>query len=251
MENPKFSIVIPARNEERFIGACLDSIDKAAQYANTEPEVIVVLNRCTDSTEKCIGNRARILHEDSPNLARVRNSGAASGQGDILVTIDADSRMSENMLAEIEKALESGRYIGGGVKIIPERMSLGLLISGLILLFPFYIAGLSAGMFWCFRHDFESLGGFDEKRLSGEDLDFARRLKTYGKKRGKKFGTIRRAHITTSVRKFDKYGDWLVLKLLFTDPIGFINAFRGKNADFAERFWYGNFEHPEDKEKNK
>lgn len=251
MQNPKFSIIIPARNEERFIGTCLDSIDKAAQYANTEPEVIVVLNRCNDGTEQCIGNRAYILHEDSPNLARVRNFGSANAEGDILVTIDADSRMSVNMLFEIERALESGHYIGGGVKIIPDRMSLGLLTSGLILLFPFYIAGLSAGMFWCFRHDFEAIGGFDEKRLSGEDLDFARRLKAYGKKRGKKFGTIRRATITTSVRKFDKYGDWLVWKLLFTHPIGFINAFRGRNADFAERFWYGNFEQPKDKEKYK
>lgn len=242
MENPKFSILIPARNEERFIGACLDSIDRAARFANTKPEIIVVLNRCTDGTEQRIVNHALILREDSPNLARVRNFGAASARGDIIVTIDADSRMSENMLAEIEKALESGRFIGGGVKIIPERMSLGLLISGLILLFPFYIAGLSAGLFWCYRKDFLAIGGFDENRLSGEDLDFARRLKVYGRKRGKKFGNIRRAHITTSVRKFDKYGDWLVLKLLFTDPIGFISAFRGKNADFAKRFWYGNLE---------
>jgi len=250
MHEPKFSIVIPARNEERFISSCLDSIDKAARRANTDPEIIVVLNRCTDGTEQCIGSRARILREESPNLARVRNCGAMKAQGDILITIDADSRMSENMLIEVEKALKSGRYIGGGVRIIPERMSLGLFTSGLILLFPFYIAGLSAGMFWCCRRDFEALGGFNEKQLSGEDLDFAKRLKAYGKKSTKKFGTIRRATIITSVRKFDKWGDWLVWKLLLTDPIGFINAFRGRNADFAKRFWYGSLEHPKDPSEN-
>jgi glycosyltransferase involved in cell wall biosynthesis len=47
-----FSIIIPAHNEEKYIGACLESIEKAKQYVDEPVEVIVSLNRCTDKTEQ-------------------------------------------------------------------------------------------------------------------------------------------------------------------------------------------------------
>lgn len=48
----KFSIIIPAHNEEKYIGKCLDSIVKASEAYKEQTEVIVVLNRCTDKTEE-------------------------------------------------------------------------------------------------------------------------------------------------------------------------------------------------------
>ena len=48
----KFSIIIPAHNEEKYIRKCLDSISKAAEAYKGQTEVIVVLNRCTDKTEE-------------------------------------------------------------------------------------------------------------------------------------------------------------------------------------------------------
>ena len=51
--NPlRFSVLIPARNEERFIGACLDSIRVAARSYQDQLELIVVLNRCSDKAEE-------------------------------------------------------------------------------------------------------------------------------------------------------------------------------------------------------
>lgn len=50
--NVKFSIIIPAHNEENYIGGCLESIAKAAQPYKDQVEVIVVLNRCTDKTKE-------------------------------------------------------------------------------------------------------------------------------------------------------------------------------------------------------
>ena len=44
------SVIIPAHNEERYIGKCLKSIKIAAREISDEVEIIVVANRCTDRT---------------------------------------------------------------------------------------------------------------------------------------------------------------------------------------------------------
>ena len=49
---------------------------------------------------------------------------------------------------------------------------------------------VSGGLFWCLREDFEAIGGFNESYVSVEDLDFAKRLKAYGRSKGKRFKTI-------------------------------------------------------------
>lgn len=229
-----FSIVIPARDEAANLGACLDSIAAAAPTPG-EVEVIVVINRCTDATEDIATQRgARIVHDDSKNLSRIRNAGASRARGEILVTIDADGTMTPNMLTEIGRALASGRYVGGGTAIRVERMSLGILLSGVFI--GLYLArlGISAGLFWCYRRDFEAIGGFDEQFVSAEDVDFACRLKAHGRARGLRFGTIRRAHIRTSARKFDMFGDWV----LFRRPGLARDLLRGRSREAADGFFY-------------
>src|SRR5437899_11686829 len=111
---PKFSVVIPARNEERLIGRCLESIRVAAEPYPDNLEIIVVLNRCSDRTEEIAqGFGARTIREDAKNLAKIRNAGARLAVGDVLVTIDADSRMSPGSLVAINRALSSGTTIRG------------------------------------------------------------------------------------------------------------------------------------------
>ncbi len=207
----RFSVIIPARDEAARIGACLDSVAAAARPFPDEVETVVVLNRCTDATEQIARDHgARIARDDRKNLAAIRNTGARAASGEILVTIDADSRMSANMLAEIDRALAGGKTVGGGVPIYPERRSAGILLTGLILLA--LLPGLSAGLFWCRREDFKSLGGFNEALRVGEDVDFAKRLRALGKRTNRPFRTLWRTHIVTSCRKFDALGDWYCLR---------------------------------------
>ena len=167
-----------------------------------------MLNRCTDRTEEiALSLGCRIEREDERNLSRIRNAGVRAATGEIVVTIDADSVMSSNMLEEVVRMLGSGRYIGGGVRILPERWSLGIACSLLVVL-PFVLwHRVSAGMFWCLKRDFDAVGGFDESLACVEDIDFGTRLKAFGRKRGLRYGTIRDAHLTTSCRKFDQFGD--------------------------------------------
>jgi glycosyltransferase involved in cell wall biosynthesis len=235
MTTPKFSIIIPARNEERMIGQCLESIRTAAAGYADQVETIVVLNRCTDGTaEIAHAYGARTVREDARNLAKIRNAGARSAGGEILVTIDADSRMSPNMLRAIDRALSSHSTVGGGTVIRPDRTSPGIRLSLLVFNFFSRISRLSCGLFWCYRRDFESIGGFNERLVSAEDVDFARRLKAHGKRVKRPFSTLRDAYIVTSCRKFDAFGDWCV----FRNPALVYRLLRGNDQRGADAFYY-------------
>ena len=231
----KYSVIIPAHNEEAFIGKCLQSVQSAADRFPEQVEVVVALNRCTDKTEDIArSHQSLIVIENSKNLARIRNAAASVATGNIIVTIDADSRMSSNMFVEITRYLTTGKFIGGGVMIRPERLSVGIFMS-LLTVVPFLlIHRVSAGLFWCNRSDFETIGGFNETLVSAEDLDFAKRLKAYGKKEDKRFKTITRAHIITSCRKFDAFGDWY----LFKHPALVWKIIKGNDQQAADLFYY-------------
>ncbi len=232
----KFSVVIPAHNEEKFIEDCLLSIKAAEAELGSPVEIVVCLNRCTDQTEQIARTYNVIINvEDKKNLSSIRNAAVAATSGDVVVTIDADSCMSSNMLKEISRLLSTGRFIGGGTRIKPERMSLGIFISGLIIFYYALRFGLhSAGLFWCLKKDFEAIGGFNENLMSLEDLDFANRLADYGKTKNLKYGTTWKADITTSCRKFDKFGDWYLVK----NPKIVKALFTGKDKASADQFYY-------------
>ncbi|PFW88297.1 glycosyltransferase [Bacillus pseudomycoides] len=237
-QDVKFSIIIPAHNEEKYIGRCLDSIVVASKFYKNQIEVIVVLNRCSDCTEEIAQSYHCItLQDENKNLSKIRNAGAKIARGEIIVTIDADSWMSENMLREIDKHLKTGKYIGGGVKGKFERISLGIIVSGLLLIIPliFKYGFVSVRMFWCYRKDFEAIGGFNEDLLMAEDAEFAMRLKKYGKIHGKGFTTIKKAYMTTSCRKFDEHGDWTLVKR----PQIILAYLKGTNKKYADELYYG------------
>ncbi len=232
---PRFSILIPARNEEAFLPRCLNSIKVAATPFPDQVEIIVALNRCTDRTEEiALKHGAKVVREDGRNLARIRNAAAKAATGEIIVTIDADSRMTDNMLVEIDRLLQTGKYVGGGVTIRPERWSLGILVTVLLLAVLLLWRRVSGGLFWCLRKDFEAIGGFNENLVSLEDLDFAQRLKVYGKGQGRRFKTITEAHIVTSCRKWDMFGDWYLL----LNPRLVRRLLRGKSQEDADHFYY-------------
>lgn len=235
----RFSVLIPAHNEENYIGKCLDSIAAAAALSSQPTEVIVILNRCTDRTEEIARSYGCVtLVDGSKNLSMIRNAGARIARGEYIVTIDADSMMTERMLTEIDEHLASGTYIGGGVAGKFERMSVGIIVSALLLIVPliFKYGAVSVGIFWCRKIDFDAIGGFNENMLMTEDADFAYRLKQWGKRQGKKYGTIKKAQMITSCRKFDKHGDWALVK----NPSIILAYLRGTDKEYADKTYYEN-----------
>lgn len=233
--NDLISLVVPAHNEAAFLPACLEAARRAAGRCGSRVEIIVVLNRCTDGTEEIARRHGCVIvREDAKNLALIRNAGAAAATGGILVTCDADSRMHPETFREIVRRLSSGKVVGGGALVFPERWSLGIVASALSIVPYLAFTGVSFGLFWCYKSDFDAIGGFDARFVSVEDVDFARRLKARGRATGRSWGTLFRAPLVTSCRKFDQFGDWY----LFRNP-GFVRrVFRGNDRKAADSFWY-------------
>ena len=241
MKNHKFSVVIPAHNEEKYIGRCIRAVRSASKYVQPDrTEIIVVANRCTDDTAVIAGRLgARVVEDESRCISAVRNMGIKAASGDIIVTLDADSLMTKYSLCEIREFLESGKYIGGGAVPRFDRMSLGIAVSSAYVavnMLPTVLknGALSGAMFWAYRKDIESIGGFDESLVSLEDLDFAARLKKLGRERGLKCGTLRMSYVTTSSRKFDEFGDWYLIKNRSLTK----RIFSGKDRQAADEFYY-------------
>jgi glycosyltransferase involved in cell wall biosynthesis len=90
------SIVVPAYNEERRLGACLDSILAAVRGAEADAEIIVVDNASTDRTAEVARSRpgVTVVHEPSKGLLFARQKGFTAARGELLACIDADSLMT-------------------------------------------------------------------------------------------------------------------------------------------------------------
>lgn len=230
----KISVIIPAHNEEEYLPDGLDSVAAASEICSCEVETVVVLNRCSDRTEKIARDcGALIVKEDAKNLSLIRNAGVAASSGDVIVTVDADSRIHPQFLRVILEKLAKN-YIGGGVMIFPERWSLGIVASASMVL-P-YVAKyrVSAGAFWTTRGSFDAINGFNPEFVTIEDIDFAVRLRDFGRSQGKKWGTVWTAPLVTSCRKFDQFGDWHLIR----DRQFVKRVFDGRDREVANEYWY-------------
>ncbi|MFF0267620.1 glycosyltransferase family A protein [Kribbella sp. NPDC004536] len=102
MGGPRFSVVIPAYNEERWIGECLESLCR--QDFTGGYEVIVVDNNCTDRTaEIARGYGATVVAEPTPGVCAARNRGTQAARGEIVVSTDADTVFDSGWLAGIDR----------------------------------------------------------------------------------------------------------------------------------------------------
>ena len=224
------SVIIPAHNEEKYIKRCITSIKRADAHFSGNTEIIVVCNRCTDRTAeiaKACG--ARVFYNEDRCIAKVRNAGIADAKGKIIVTIDADNRMTKGTLAEIYKLLNTGKYIGGGAPIRFERYSFPLWCNDMMCRVSFGMTGLYSGIFWAKKETFDAIGGFVEMKAM-EDVATAKLLKAYGKKQGKKYTTLKKNCLMNSTRKYDDLGDWLYFKLMVQNVGTFIRAAFGDKS---------------------
>jgi len=233
----RFSVVVPAYNEERLLPRGLAAINSAG-LRTEEFEVIVVANRCTDSTVAVAeAAGATVVESQARNMSVVRNAGAAVASGDAIVTIDADSVMAPDALVEVARLLETGRVVGGGTKVRPERSSVGIRATLAVVEIATFVARISGAMFWCRLDDYTAIGGFDEHRLVGEDVDFARRLRAHGRRTGRRFATLRTEPVTISTRKFDHFGDWHMFAMA-----GQVRAIRaawtGSDSSWADQYFF-------------
>src|SRR4051812_7050736 len=107
------SFIIPAHNEELWIGKCLRSIGEAMTPARgglAEPyEVIVVDDASCDATTRIAEQLgARTIRVEHRNIAAVRNCGARASSGEELIFVDADTQVNRQAVRAALWALRSG-----------------------------------------------------------------------------------------------------------------------------------------------
>lgn len=97
---PVISVVIPAFNEERFIAACLQSLN--AQDFREPFEVIVVDNNSTDQTSLVATTwGARVVPEYRPGVCAARQAGTEAARAEIVISSDADTVFPKDWLSKI------------------------------------------------------------------------------------------------------------------------------------------------------
>ncbi len=199
------SIIIPAHNEEKFIGKTLKSI---FEQPYRDFEVIVVCNGCKDNTAKVARKfNVRVLEFSFSNVSKARNIGAKYANGERLVFLDADTMVEKNTL---EKIANSKRGLGTclgkpDIKKFIARffMSLKNFYKYFALIFGLNF-GLSTGLIFCDKKIFEKVK-FDERKKLSEISDFIKRAKKY-----EKF-TLLKTYVVTSMRRFEKKGYWYMV----------------------------------------
>ncbi len=225
------SVVIPAWNEERYVGATVRSIIESADEIGVHHEVTVVDDASDDGTSDAARDAgAQVLRVENRQIAATRNAGGWAARGDLLLFVDADTIVNPASLDEAVEHLAMGA-IGGGAPMrfdgqIPRYAKmLTPVANGL-----YRAVGLMSGAFmYCRRDAFESIGGFDEQMYAAEEADFARRLR----KRGRI--TVVRTPVVTSGRKLRTYPPRVLLGTLLRLAA---RGKRGLNSRNGLDIWY-------------
>lgn len=89
MNEPFFSVIVPAHNAAGFIGKCLDSVRSQTW---TQYELIVVCDACTDNTAQICREKyhAKVIETNFGLDGLARNAGIDAAQGDWILFLDHD-----------------------------------------------------------------------------------------------------------------------------------------------------------------
>ncbi len=190
MENndsvPFISVVIPNRNGEATLRACL-----GAACAEDYPryEVVVVDDASTDGSIKVIeAYPCRLVRlETQGGASKARNSGAEAARGEVIFFTDADCVMPPGTLSKVasEYRIHPEAVIGGTYSTKPHDPGFFNRFQAVFVNFseckrmpPDYIATHAMIIS---KKLFKDSGGFDEEFMPIlEDVEFSHRLKAQG-----------------------------------------------------------------------
>jgi glycosyltransferase involved in cell wall biosynthesis len=175
-------VVIPARNERRWIGACIESVQRQA-YPATLVEIVVADGGSSDGTpDLAAAAGARTVFAGTAYPGVVRNAGASDCRSDILAFVDGDCEAGPDWLATAVElfADPSIGAVGGGCTVDstanwverawvsdpPER--------------PTDVRTLPGASMIVRSSVFREVGGFRPDLSATEDDDLSRRIASKG-----------------------------------------------------------------------
>ncbi len=237
---PFLSIIIPCKNEEKFISRCLDSVI-ANDYDKDKLEILVVDGMSDDGTREILGKYARkfpfieVLENKNKYTPFALNIAIKQVKGEIIMRMDAHAAYEKEYIAKCIKYLtEYGADDVGGIwKIIPQKNTfIGNAIS-LTQANPFGVGNASYRFasgrpiwadtvpYFCVRKNiFDRIGLFNENLVRGQDMEFNLRLKKAGGKILLVPEIISYYFVRSDLKSFFghsfKNGVWAILPLKFT-----------------------------------
>lgn len=188
MATPRFTIIIPTLNEEKFLPNLLESIEGQTEKSF---EVIVVDGASKDNSVKIARSFDKkipihVIECDHARLPMQRNRGARLGRGAWFLFVDADGVLLPYCIERLDVFIRSGvsqlvtawgkpdsEVTQDSVSTLLYNMTLegGLLFKRPIAPGPFTAIARSA---------FEAIGGYDESLEFGEDQNLSQRLADHG-----------------------------------------------------------------------
>jgi glycosyltransferase involved in cell wall biosynthesis len=196
-DKPEFvSIVLPCRNEAKFIASCLDSI-VANDYPTERLEILVLDGMSDDGTRDIVEKHAnrhpfiRLVDNPRRTAPAALNIGIARARGSVIMRMDAHTVYPANyisgLLAWLEKS--GADNVGGAWITHPANDSAVAQAIAIALAHPFGVgnAHFRLGVteprwvdtvpFGCYRREvFDRIGMFDEELIRNQDDEFNLRL---------------------------------------------------------------------------
>lgn len=189
--NPQVSTVIPAYNEEKYIGDCLKSLTN--QQTSLNYEVIVVDNNSTDKTAEVVKSfkdklNLRLINEKKQGRGAARAKGFEKARGDVILSTDADTIVYPEWINTLVNGI-SGEVVATTTSC--RTLDLGFIKDAVfnfvqptvtylyrIIFGNFWLAGFS---FAILRSAYQKSGGFNPNLQALEDTDLASRVVKLGK----------------------------------------------------------------------
>jgi glycosyltransferase involved in cell wall biosynthesis len=205
----KISLIIPAHNEENYIGDCLEHVLKNSN--GKLAEIIVVDNWSDDKTSEVASRYPGVIvvREDEKGVSAARQAGFKASTGDILAFTDADTRMPPGWVEKIQEQFNANQELAclsgpcsyydlSRVRNLATKPhwqiinAAGNITNSVVI----------GGNFAIRRSVLEKMGGFDTNiQFYGDDTDIGRRAG--------KFGTVKMdlsLVMPTSARRFKGQG---------------------------------------------
>ena len=177
MNYKEISIIVPAYNEEKVIGDCINSLLEI-DYLKDKYEIIIVNDGSTDKTKEIAEEyvkkheNIRLINKKNGGRGSALNVGLQDADGEFIVAIDADTFPKKDYLKEIIKpfrnknvAVVTGCDYALKTETIVEKIHDARLVAMHRYSVPFKKYGIGTGT--AFGKDLLiSVGGFSESVIS-------------------------------------------------------------------------------------
>jgi succinoglycan biosynthesis protein ExoA len=189
------TVLVPAKDEERFIGSCLDSI---LSQDEGNLQVLVVDGNSSDGTREIVGQyaardpRVELLRSPGETISSSLNAGLEAARGSWLIRVDAHSTIPPGYVSGLVEHLRTGRWggVGGrkeGVEESPTGRAIAAAMSSRFGVGnSVYHHGTKAQAvdhvpFGAYPTSLvRSLGGWNERLSANEDYELDHRIRRDG-----------------------------------------------------------------------